>query len=356
MLAKAKRDPPEPLHGSPETLVGIGELTESQMRRREFMAGACATALVSGCAPPYATDAAERAFPPIGDFVEVEGLRIHAWQSGPRSGTPVVLVHGASGNLRDWTFSIAPEIAQTHRVIAFDRPGFGYSDRPHTDDAADPSVQAAILRAASQKLGAERPVVVGHSWGGALAMAWAMDAPAETTGIASVSGVTMPYTGVARVFEALGMSGAVAWLYTEYMKSVAEDGGIERFIDRVFRPQQPPEGYLDYVGAPLALRKATLAANADDIAALNAALRRMAPGYGDLAMPVEVIQGQEDFIDPERQSIALSKALPQARLTLLDDVGHMAHHAAPGTLIEAIARIEAASRTDGTLDADARRA
>jgi len=320
------------------------------MRRREFMAGACAASLTAACASPYVPADAERAFPPIGGFVEVEGLRIHAWQAGPETSTPVVLVHGASGNLRDWTFSIAPVIARTHRVIAFDRPGFGHSDRPRGAAAADPAVQAAILRAAAGKLGAERPIVVGHSWGAALALAWALDARDDVAGVVAVSGVTMPYTGLARVFDAAGISDAVTWLYTEYMKSVADDGGIERFVTRIFRPQEPPDGYLRYVGAPLALREATLDANAADIAALNAALGRMMPRYPDLGLPVEVIHGEADFIDPGHQSKALAEILPRARLTLLPEVGHMAHHAAPGVLTGAIARIATQARLTGTLD------
>ncbi|MCL5777363.1 alpha/beta fold hydrolase [Limibaculum sp. FT325] len=315
------------------------------MRRRDFLAGAGAASLAAGCAAPFPTEDAERDFPPIGMFVEVEGLRIHAWEAGPPGGVPAVLVHGASGNLRDWTFSIAPHIAAGRRVIAFDRPGFGHSDRPEGADAADPAVQAAILRAAAAKLGAGRPVVVGHSWGAALALAWALDAPDRTAGVVSVSGVTMPYSGMARVFEALGISGAITWAYTEYMKSVAEDDGIDRFIDRVFRPQQPPEGYAAYVGGPLALREATLAANSDDISGLNAALRRMAPRYPGLRLPVEIIHGAEDFIDPERHARGLAEVLPEVRLTILEGVGHMAHHAAPGTLATAIAR--AAGEAEG---------
>ncbi|MDT8345403.1 MAG: alpha/beta fold hydrolase [Thermohalobaculum sp.] len=309
------------------------------MRRRAFIAGVSAAALGAACAGPFPTADAERDFPPIGRFVEVEGLRIHAWEAGPPDTVPVVLVHGASGNLRDWTFAIAHRLAAERRVIAFDRPGFGHSERPARADASDPAVQAAILRAAAAQMGAERPVVVGHSWGAALALAWALDAPDRTAGVVSVSGVTMPYSGLARVFEALGISGAITWAYTEYMKSAAEDGGIDRFIARVFRPQSPPEGYGAYVGGPLALRAATLAANRDDIADLNAALRQMAPRYAGLRLPVEILHGTEDFIDPARHAEGLAAVLPAARLSLLPGVGHMAHHAAPKALAAAIGRI-----------------
>ena len=311
------------------------------MDRRQFLAGASAAALVAGCAAPFPTDEAERSHPPIGSFVEVDGLRVHAWDQGPRDTVPVVLVHGASGNLRDWTFSLAPRLAQSRRVIAFDRPGFGYTDRPAGEDASHPGVQAALLRAAARRMGVERPIVVGHSWGAALALAWALDAPAEVSGVVPVSGVAMPYSGMARVFSTVGLSDVITWLYTEYMKSAAEDGGIDRFLARVFRPQDPPPGYAEYVGAPLALRGRTLEANAADIGNLNDALREMAPRYGSLSLPVEIVHGAADFIDPERHAAGLAAAIPGARLALLPGVGHMAHHAAPDALEAAIGRVAA---------------
>jgi pimeloyl-ACP methyl ester carboxylesterase len=314
------------------------------VNRRDFLSGTAAAAVLAGCAAPVPTADAEREYPAIGRFVEVDGLKVHYWEAGPSDSVPAVLVHGASGNLRDWTFSIAPGLALRRRVIAFDRPGFGYTERPERPDAADPAVQAAILRDAARKIGVERPIVVGHSWGAALALAWALDAPDEVSGAVSVSGVTMPYTGMARVFETLGVSGVISWLYTEYMKSTIDDGGIERFIARVFRPQDPPDGYASYVGGALALRDATLAANAADIERLNIALRRMGPLYGSLERPVEIIHGAEDFIDPERHAIGLAAALPEARLTMLPGVGHMAHHAAPGVLADALDRISGDAR------------
>lgn len=297
-----------------------------------------AAALLSGCADPWPVDEAEAGWPPIGQFVEAEGLRIHYWEAG--QGEPVVLVHGASGNLRDWTFDIAPLLAQKYRVIAVDRPGFGYSERP-PEDGSDASVQARILRTATKSIGAERPVVIGHSWGGALSLAWAVDEPDSLRGIVPVSAVAMPYGGLGRFLSAIGLSSVIASLYSEYLKSSAANGGIEKFIARVFRPQSPPVGYVDYVGGPLALRDATLDANAKDIEDLPVALRRIAPAYPELKLPVEIVHGMSDFVGHERHAIPLSEVVPQARLTLLPGVGHMAHHAAPAVLMEAVDRIVA---------------
>lgn len=312
------------------------------MRRRTMLIGGAAAigAVSVGCSfnPPYDASDAETLYPPVGKFVEAGGLRMHYWEAG--KGQPVILVHGASGNVRDWTFSIAPALARSYRVIAIDRPGFGYSERP-AKRGWDPAVQARALQATARAIGAENPIVVGHSWGGALAMSWALQYPDQTRGIIPVSGVTMPYGGLAKVFRTLGLDGVLVDAYTSYVRRTAAEGGIERFVARAFRPMQPPQGYLDYVGAPLSLREATVRANSADIQNLNIALERMRPDYAGIRMPVEIIHGAEDFINPRQHAVPLSGIVPQAHLTLLPGVGHMAHHASIDALQAALARMVA---------------
>lgn len=316
------------------------------LTRRSLLA-CSAAAVLAGCTAPFDAGNAEDAFPPIGDFVQTSAGRVHLWRAGPTDPLlaerkPAVLIHGASGNLRDFTFAIAPKIAETRPVIAVDRPGFGYTDRPDGTDT--PAAQAAMLREAVGEIGVDQPLVLGHSYGAAVTMAWALDAPETVSGIIPVSGVTMPYRGMGRVLSALGLAGIVTWAYSEYLKSVANDGGIERFLDRVFRPQRPPPGYPAYIGAPLALRQGTLDANGRDLEVLNGALIDMAPRYANMSTPAEIIHGAADFIDPGRQSVALKTAIPNGRLTLLPNVGHMAHHVGTDTLIEALDRLDPAER------------
>lgn len=313
------------------------------MNRRRFLLGMGTTlgagGLLSACSTPVPFDEARiRAeYPPNGSFVNVYGLRIHYWEAG--EGSPVVLIHGASGNLRDWTFDIAPMLADKHRVIVFDRPGFGYSDRP-TVKGWDPEVQARVLKAAATKLGMKRPIVVGHSWGGAVAVGWALANPREVRGIVPVSAVTIPFGGFASLVNAVGLDGVIVRAYMDSLLSRAREGGIEQFIGRVFRPQRIPAGYIEHVGAPLALRERTLRANGEDLQNINIALNDMAPRYPSLAVPMEIVHGQEDFIDWEDQAAVLAETVPNGRLTLLPGVGHMAHHAAPKEIGYAIDRIE----------------
>src|SRR5689334_10030798 len=93
--------------------------------------GITAAALAAaGLYNSYQTGRTERRHPPSGRFVEVDGVRLHYLEQG--TGTPVVLIHGNVVTAEDWILSgVFDQIAaRGHRVIAFDRPGYGYSDRP----------------------------------------------------------------------------------------------------------------------------------------------------------------------------------------------------------------------------------
>lgn len=324
-------------------------MTGQRMTRRALLAGAGSAALLAaGCGAPFPQDQAEAAFPPIGEFVPAGRETVHLWRSTPEGAAaaraPVVLIHGAAGNLRDFTFSVAPKLARHRPVIAVDRPGFGYSSRP-AEGGDDPRVQARIIREAVQGLGIERPIVLGHSYGAAVSMGWALDAPETVAGVIPVSGVTMPYTGAGAVMARLGITDLLTWAYTEYLKTIADDGGVERFLERVFRPQPVPEGYAQYVGAALALRETTLYANMEDLQNVNRVLLDIAEGYEALDMPFEIVHGTADFIEPDGQAEPLHRVLRNARLTLLPNVGHMAHHASPELLAEACARIDATAKS-----------
>src|SRR5207302_6041453 len=118
----------------------------------------------------------EAAHPPTGQFVEVQGVRLHVVVLGLAHGSPgadpaVVLIHGASGNLEDMRLALGEQLALSHRVILIDRPGHGWSSRPDGDEYASPARQAELIAGALEQLGVRRAILVGHSWGGACAMA-----------------------------------------------------------------------------------------------------------------------------------------------------------------------------------------
>ncbi len=320
------------------------------MLRRTFLIGAGATGAVASCSVASTTEngaratdarAAEAKYPPLGKIYQVAGQNVHATDQG--AGRPVIMIHGASGNVRDFTFDLTDPISKKYRAIAMDRPGFGYSTRANEPEAWRPAAQAAQMRAAAKEMGAEKPILVGHSWGASVALAWALDAPDEVSGVVAASGALMPWGTLANVANSLGLNDMIVGYYNRSMTKRTESGGIEDFINRAFRPQSPPPGYVDYIGGELAVREKTVAANGADLANTQTALRELSSRYGDLKAPLEVMHGDRDWLlGFDQHAGGIAKAVPNARIWRLPGVGHMAHHARPDVLIGAIERIAAA--------------
>jgi len=294
-------------------------------------------------------DRAEAAFPPLGDFVELDGRRVHYRQVG--QGPDLVLIHGASGNLRDFTFAFADRMADRFRVTVFDRPGLGYTQvdpalvGPWGDRGETPQSQAALLARAARAIGVERPVVAGHSYGGAVTMAWALNhAPAAAV---VISGATQPWPGGLGPLYTVNGSKLGGSTVVPLISAFATDGLVRDAVASIFAPQDPPEGYLDYVGAPLTLRPASFRANARQVNTLRPQVVEMQPRYGQLDLPLEIVHGTADDVVPiDIHSERLVEQVPGARLTRLEGVGHMPHHVAAEAVADAIDR---AARRAGVL-------
>lgn len=282
--------------------------------------------------------AAEAAYPPTGRLIEVDGLTVHADTRG--AGPDVVLIHGASGNTRDFTFDLAQRLAADFRVTAFDRPGLGWSDR--AEGGVSPLVQADILRAAAAEIGITRPIVVGHSYGGAVAMAWALRDPDGTGAVVSLAGATMPWPGGLGPWYSIAGSEIGGATIVPMIAAFAPRSRAEKAIAGIFAPDPVPEGYADHIGAGLTLRRETLRENARQVRGLKPHLQAMSAEYPNLSLPVEIVHGTADTTVPaEVHAKPMAGLLPDARLTLLPEAGHMIHHARPQAVVEAIRRAAA---------------
>ena len=132
----------------------------------------------------------EARYPPIGQTVQVNGKNIQAYVTG--SWPDLVMIHGSSGNMRDLILALEDTLSPHFRMIILDRPGLGYSDSLSSD--GDTFIdQAMILRDAAKQLGAEKPIVLGHSLGGIISMAWVTQAPDDLSALALISPVVMPF-------------------------------------------------------------------------------------------------------------------------------------------------------------------
>ena len=288
--------------------------------------------------------AAEAAFPPEGGFVEVDGRRVHYVMRG--EGPDLVLIHGASGNSRDMTFRFMGMLEGHYRVTAFDRPGLGYTDRVDPSRAGPwdlrgetPREQADLLRGAAALLGIERPIVLGHSFGGSVAMAWALGDSEGTAAVVDVSGATLPWPGelnwTYRFTEGRWSGAVVPWLVAAWVPQRL----VDRAIAGTFAPDRVPDSYAEALGAALAVRAASFRANARQVNALRAEVEAMAELYPTLRMPIEIVHGDADsIVGLELHSRPLAALVPGARLTVLPGVGHMPHHTDPEAVVAAIDR------------------
>lgn len=276
--------------------------------------------------------AAEAAFPPSGRFVMVDGRRLHYEIAG--KGPDLVLIHGASGSLRDLTFSLRDRLTDRYRVIAVDRPGLGYSD-PLED--ASLLAQARHIKAGLAQLGVTEPVVLGQSYGGAVALAWALDGGPRA--LVLVSAPSMPWPGKLDPWYRLTDTWPGKHLAIPLVAAFLPDSYVRSITATVFAPDPVPEGYQDHLGATLTLRRRTLLANTSQINVLRAELVTMEPRYPTLALPVELIHGTADTIVPlDIHSGPLSHLLPNATITMIPGAGHMPHHSHASVVIAAIDR------------------
>ncbi|MEM9344560.1 MAG: alpha/beta hydrolase [Pseudomonadota bacterium] len=286
-------------------------------------------------------NSAEAAYPPEGAFVEVQGRRVHYVEAG--EGPPLILLHGAGGSTRDFSFDLIARLARDFRVIAFDRPGLGYSDRLHGMDsvfsleAESPQAQAAHLAAAARQLGVERPIVVGHSFGGAIAYAWALDH--DPAALVSFAGVANPWPGklypIYRVHDT-ALSGAVLPVL---IAAWTPNARIESGISGTFAPQSMPDGYDTHIGVSMSVRPDIFRTNIRQVNALYPHIVQMSARYDELTLPIEILHGTADLSVPLRvHSGPFADRIASANLTVLDGVGHMPHHVDPDAAVAAINR------------------
>jgi pimeloyl-ACP methyl ester carboxylesterase len=279
---------------------------------------------------------AEAETPPAGTFIEVDGVRLHYVDRG--QGRPVVLLHGNGAMVQDWMASgVLDAAAAGYRVIAFDRPGFGHSDRPRTT-VWTPAAQAALIHKALVRLGITKPIVVGHSWGTLVALAMALDFPRDVAALVLMSGYYYP---TARPDVPVAALPAVP-LFGDVMRMTVSPvvGRLATPLMKkaIFAPLPVPSSF-DGFPMEMSLRPSQIRATAADTAMMIPAAALLSARYGELALPVVLIAGDGDTIAFfDRHSERLHDALPGSDLQTVEGAGHMFHYSAPEAVIAAIDR------------------
>lgn len=275
----------------------------------------------------------------VGQIIEVDGHRIHAFVKG--EGPDLVLIHGSSGNLRDFTFSLVDQLTARYRVIVFDRPGLGYSD-PVNPKGASIVEQAMVLQQAAAQLGANKPIVLGQSYGGSVALAWAVHRPQNLSALVTLAAPGKPWNSPLPRLYVLNSHPLWGRLLPPIIAGWISPGRVAREVEEVFAPQAAPEGYAEHFGTGLTLRRKSLRANALQRAQLLDEIKELSPRLSEISVPMQILHGDADTtVSLEIHARPMAAEIASAELTILPGIGHMPHHVAQQDVLDAIDRAAA---------------
>ena len=284
----------------------------------------------------------EQEHPAAGDFITVDGVRLHYLSQG--TGPVVVLLHGNGVTAEDYRNSgMFDQLASNHRVIAFDRPGFGYSERPR-NTVWTPDAQATLLAHALEQLGVREAAVFAHSWATLVALSMAKQRPELVRGLVLASGYYYPSVrlDVLSAVPAIPVIGdllryTVSPLMTRLLWPLA--------VKRAFAPLAVPDSF-KRMPPWMALRPGQLRAESEETAMMIPSAAALRENYPELDIPVSIIAGEEDaIVSASHNSEQLHRDVPGSELTLLPGAGHMIQHLSQQTLIKAIERVQSQTET-----------
>jgi pimeloyl-ACP methyl ester carboxylesterase len=282
----------------------------------------------------------EAALPPRGRFMDIDGERIHYVDTGG-AGPAVVMIHGLGGNLLHFDYALAGRLAGEFRLILIDRPGSGYSARAAGGDAS-PTAQAGAIAKLIRALGLARPLVAGHSLGGAISLALALDHPDCVGGLALLAPLTHAQEKVPAIFRRFLIPSSlvrslVAW-------TLAAPLGIRRgpaVLKEVFAPEMVVPDFPLRAGGLLSLRPKAFYATSSDLVAINDTLPAYTRRYPSLNLPFGILFGKDDrVLDYRQQGEAMRASCPELDLELVEG-GHMLPMTAPDRCAALIRRVAA---------------
>jgi pimeloyl-ACP methyl ester carboxylesterase len=323
---------------------GLRERLSSRRGRRSGLFVLAGLAMTGAAAlVQHQARQAEATYLPRGRFVTSGGARLHYIDAG--GGRPVVFLHGNSATVEDWLISgVIDRAAQEYRVIAFDRPGFGHSERPR-GRRWTATAQASILPGAFRLIGIDRPVVVAHSWGALVALALALDHPNQVAGLVLVSGYYYPTPHMDVALCSPPAIPLLGDLLNHTISPFIGEALAPKLIELMFSPQGVSPRFAAEFPVALALRPSQIRAFAEDSAHMLAAAEGLSERYRSLFPPTAILAGDADQIVSYRQAQRLHSDVGGSRLDILPGGSHMVHHIAPERIVRTIDVIASESST-----------
>ena len=289
----------------------------------------------------------ERKFPPKGEFVDVDTAKLHfltrkkVSDIESRENAPIVFIHGSSGSSADMELAFFEAFPSDIDLYAFDRPGIGWSEtKLHPHEMSDPMKQAEAIHMAINKLKLKKPIIVGHSWGGAVAIAYAKQFGGEITGAVSIAGVAYPWEGTYEWYEILLTTPVINHFFSRLFLNKIGQLYIPLSIKSIFEPEPAREDYREGAQAEILLRPSRIINNSYYSYNLRIHLKTMSEDYEEIKTPFLIVAGDKDHIvNTKRQSERFHNTVAETEYLLLKGVGHMPHHTQTQTLADKIGRM-----------------
>ncbi len=287
----------------------------------------------------------ERRFPPEGQFATVNNTRMHfvhvplTGEANSDALPAIVFLHGASGNLHDAMMIWRDKLEGKAPLVFVDRPGHGWSKRGPSSNAL-PDGQAATIAALLDHLGIDKAIIVGHSFGGAVTVSFALNHPEKTVGTVFMSPVSHPWPGGISWYYDLTALPVIGRIFSETLALPAGYSRIDGGTACVFAPNKPTENYTERSHLPLLFRPLHFRSNAIDVAGLYDHVKRMSSRYPEIATPSVIITGDRDTIVlPSIHSVGLARDLQDAKLLRIHNLGHKPDHVVSDVALAAIEHV-----------------
>ena len=289
----------------------------------------------------------ERAFPNIGELTDIGGYRmnaVHIERPEMADLPPLVFIHGASGNLLDQIGAFLDPLRGRAEMLFVDRPGHGYSERGGPENAL-PSGQADAIAALMDKRGIDKAIIVGHSFGGAIAAAFGVRHPDKTAGLLFLAPATHPWPGGIDWYYHVATAPVIGWLFNHALVIPLGLRRLERGTLNVFKPNPRPSDYIEKTGPSLVLRPATFRNNAVDFSRLLDYVKAQSHFYSRISAPTVIITGDSDDIVWEHlHSQGLAHDIAGSELVTIKGIGHKPDYLATDVAVAALEKISGEPR------------
>lgn len=285
--------------------------------------------------------------PPIGHFIEIDGVDLHFLivraTNAPANAqplSPVIFIHGASGNLKDQYFAFRNKLNGQYDAIFIDRPGHGWSERGKDCDKY-PDKQADYIVKLLNHLGYHGAIVVGHSFGCTLALSLALKVPERIKGVLCLAPVAYPWPGGIAWYYKVAATPIIGHIFTHLFTLPAGLKRVPIGSRHVFLPNLMPRNYIRQTSPELVLRPNSFRNNSKDIANLEDFVTKTWPLYKTITTPTIIISGKQDnVVFPYIHSKGLAWDLGTAELIELKHVGHKPDYIATELALAAIDKLQ----------------